>query len=191
MSALVVRSNAYREPQDYEKLGGMLMPMARPNMNHGKIANRVNYQFMNYFSGGAYEVFYEPDVFLGDDNVIPDIAVVGNPEIIKRDGIYGAPDIVVEVLSPSTRKRDMGYKKDLYEQSGVGEYWIVDTDSKSVDIYINDGQRYRLEVSCAIVPDYAIKRMTEEELAKVEYSFKSPKFSDMEVVLAELFEGIE
>ncbi|WP_411830076.1 Uma2 family endonuclease [Metasolibacillus meyeri] len=57
--------------------------------------------------------------------------IICNQDIIKRDGIYGAPDLVVEVLSPSTARRDKGEKKALYEKHGVKEYWIISPDEKS------------------------------------------------------------
>ena len=77
------------------------------------------------------------DVHLSEnDCVIPDVMIVCNSDIIKDNAIYGAPDLIVEVLSPGTEKRDRGYKKDLYERCGVREYWIVDPVSLTVEVYL-------------------------------------------------------
>lgn len=62
--------------------------------------------------------------------------VVCNKDIIKKDGVHGVPDLIVEVISPSTAKKDKGYKKDLYETCGVKEYWLVDTDNRSIEVYL-------------------------------------------------------
>jgi Uma2 family endonuclease len=67
----------------------------------------------------------------------PDIVFVAkeNGHLIKENGLYGAPDMVIEILSPSTEKYDKGPKKDIYEQYGVKEYWIVEPTDKSVTGY--------------------------------------------------------
>ena len=83
-------------------------------------------------------VFLSPlDVILSDDNVVqPDILFVSaeRNEIITEDNIQGAPDMVVEVLSPSTADRDRQLKLGLYARFGVREYWIVDTVEESVQV---------------------------------------------------------
>ena len=68
--------------------------------------------------------------------MIPDVSVVCDKNIIKKNGIYGAPDLIVEVLSPSTLKYDWNYKFNLYEAAGVREYWIVDPKAKIVNIFL-------------------------------------------------------
>ncbi|MCW5910728.1 MAG: Uma2 family endonuclease [Cyclobacteriaceae bacterium] len=73
------------------------------------------------------------DVFLNSKNAFqPDICFISkkNKGIIKEDGIYGAPDLVVEVLSPGSKKLDLTQKKDVYEAAGVREYWVVDPATK-------------------------------------------------------------
>lgn len=67
--------------------------------------------------------------------VQPDILVVCDENKINKEGIFGAPDLVVEVLSPSTRKKDMSVKLAKYMGAGVREYWIVDPDAKRVIVY--------------------------------------------------------
>ncbi|MEW6378176.1 MAG: Uma2 family endonuclease [bacterium] len=85
------------------------------------------------------ELFYAPcDVILSDhDIVVPDLIYVSNQNkgIITEDNIQGPPDLIVEILSPSTRSYDQVLKKDLYEAFGVKEYWIIDPDKETVEIY--------------------------------------------------------
>jgi Uma2 family endonuclease len=71
----------------------------------------------------------------------PDILFVKNENLnkFKKDGFYGTPDLIIEILSPSTSNLDFGEKKLVYEEYGVHEYFIVDPNSKSVDSYfLND-----------------------------------------------------
>jgi Uma2 family endonuclease len=79
-------------------------------------------------------VFAAPiDVFLDHENVFqPDIIFVSksNQTILRKEGVFGAPDLVIEILSPGTRKFDLVKKKKIYEKSGVKEYWVVDPATK-------------------------------------------------------------
>lgn len=89
------------------------------------------------------------DVWLDDDCVQPDVFWVSKPESkckLGDDGYwYGAPDLVVEVLSPSTAHKDRGVKFDLYEKYGVREYWLTDPDGQYIEVYrLNDGKFERL-----------------------------------------------
>ena len=70
-----------------------------------------------------------------EDYYIPDFMVVCDPDKIQPDGVHGAPDLVVEVLSPSTMNNDLGRKKDVYERAGVKEYWIVSPVEKAITVY--------------------------------------------------------
>lgn len=93
------------------------------------------------------EVFVSPldVVFSRFDVVEPDLLYVSNEHlaIIKKKNVKGAPDLVVEVKSPSTKKRDAIEKFQLYERTGVREYWIVDPDQASIDAYRRLGRRFR------------------------------------------------
>jgi len=76
------------------------------------------------------------------DIVIPDIVVLCDPNKLKNDGIHGAPDLIAEILSPGTAKRDKGYKKLLYERCGVKEYWIVDPYNHFIEVYLLTDGKY-------------------------------------------------
>lgn len=93
----------------------------------------------------AGRVLFAPlDVFLGTTNAVqPDIFFISssNIHLIKEDGIYGAPDIIIEVLSPRNKNADLIKKKAVYEQFGVQEYFIVEPSDKSVlSYYLKDGK---------------------------------------------------
>ena len=74
--------------------------------------------------------------------VEPDITVVCDPSKLDNTGCKGAPDLVMEVLSPSTQRHDRLTKFNLYQRAGVQEYWIVDPDSKSAQLFILEDGRY-------------------------------------------------
>ena len=75
--------------------------------------------------------------------VQPDILVVCDKSKLDQRGLKGAPDMVIEVVSPSTAGRDRGVKRDLYERNGVREYWLVDYSNKTIEVYLlNEGNRY-------------------------------------------------
>ena len=88
------------------------------------------------------------DVFLSSKNVFqPHICFIANENLykIEKDGLHGAPDLVIELLSPSTSKFDLDEKKDVYERYGVKEYFIIEPTSKSVDHYwLQDGAYIKL-----------------------------------------------
>ena len=91
--------------------------------------------------------FTNIDVQFDDENIfVPNLCVVlkSNEKILNwSSNIYGAPDMVVEVLSKSTRRNDLTTKKDTYEANGVREYWIVDPWMKSIDVYLlRDGKYF-------------------------------------------------
>ena len=86
------------------------------------------------------EVYFAPfDVVLSEENVVqPDILFVskGRSHIITEKNVQGAPDLVVEITSPATAQRDKGIKRKLYARFGVREYWLVDSENKTIDVMI-------------------------------------------------------
>ncbi len=99
-------------------------------------------EFRRKGGDGSCSAFYAPtDVYLNGHVVQPDILVVCKPEFIHPHGIEGPPDLVIEILSPSTALKDMNTKRDLYESYGVTEYLIVDpTSQKAVLLKLQDGR---------------------------------------------------
>ena len=107
------------------------------SLNHNRAARNIFRLFDNYLDGKDSEVFsWGVTLFLtAMHRLLPDMMVVCDRDKIKNDGVNGAPDLVVEVLSLSTAKRDKTYKKGTYEKCGVREYWLVNPADKSVEIY--------------------------------------------------------
>lgn len=112
-----------------------------PSMRHQRISGRLFNLVQNYLNTHPTrgEVFFAPfDVLLSEFNVLePDLGYISaaRAQIIRLKNVQGAPDLVVEILSPSTRSRDQRLKRDVYERTGVDEYWVVDPDNDFVDVY--------------------------------------------------------
>lgn len=184
----------YQDALREELIDGKAVAMSpRPLVSHNRIAGNLYALFWIYlrnrkctpFSDGVDLHLTEKDIF------IPDMMVVCDPEKIKPDGIYGAPDLVVEVLSPSTAKRDRTYKKDLYERCGVREYWIVDPTSRSIEVYLRKDGVFVLDEVYSVYPEALLGKMTEEERAAVPTKFKCSLYDDFEIALADVFYGIQ
>lgn len=160
-----------RFPDDgmrYEILDGVLAMSPSPSYFHQR-AHRVLFAALaNYTSEHGGEVLSAPiDVILGPHTVlIPDIVFVapGGSAQIEKKGIVGPPDLVVEILSPSTRSRDLGEKRDLYERAGIHAYWVVDLDAETVLVFRLSEGRYgepaRLTgddaITSALLPGFAL-----------------------------------
>jgi len=131
----------------YEYIDGEIFLLASPFYAHQKAVREIFGEFIFWFRGKECEPLDAPfDVTLykSKDNinvVQPDILVICDKENIDQKGKYnGIPTLVVEILSESTKRKDLIKKLNLYMATGVKEYWIVNTDSKEVYIYtFNDG----------------------------------------------------
>jgi Uma2 family endonuclease len=132
---------------------GMIYMMSAPNVAHQAVFANLLTEFVVFFKDKKCRVL--PDVDTRphpradnkDTTVVrPDITITCDGKKIGEKGINGAPNLVVEILSPSTRKNDLGYKLELYEEAGVGEYWIVDPKDKTIAQYILTDSGYTLAV---------------------------------------------
>lgn len=180
-----------REKNIHEKLNGKLVAMApRPFVNHTSVAGNIYWLFRNYLKDKKCNTFTGGiDVHLTkDDTVVPDVMIVCNKDIIKADGIYGTPDLIVEVLSPSTAKRDKGYKKDLYQRCGVKEYWITDTANKLIEIYLLKDGQFILDEVYALYDQLTVSKLTDEEKAEYRTTFNVSLFDDLTVDLNDVFD---
>ena len=134
----------------YELVRGALLVTPSPRPRHQRICKRLALLLEGYFGqGGLGEVFFAPtDVVLTDEDVfVPDLVVVGNPSDVTERAIEAPPLLVVEILSPSTRKRDRGIKAERYAELGVQHYWIVDSEQQTVECFRLDAAAYRLIAS--------------------------------------------
>ena len=180
----------YREARIYEVLGGVKHMAPRPNVEHFRSSFNLMKKFDSFFEGTGCEVFGEIQVFLSDeDKPIPDISVVCRPEIVKPKGIFGAPDLIVEVLSRSTSKRDRTCKYSLYERYGVKEYWIVDVKNRILTVFmLDDAGKYYLANEYYDFDEDELDNMTDDELAAVEYQFTTHLSDELVIDVREVFE---
>jgi Uma2 family endonuclease len=138
-----------RLPDDgkrYEILDGELYVTPAPSPLHQRVSKRLQRKLEDYFEArGLGEVFNAPiDMILGRHDVAqPDILVVTNPGQISGRGIEGAPLLVVEVLSPSTRRHDREVKMRRYGELGIPHFWIVDPEAKWVACHRLEGGAYQ------------------------------------------------
>ncbi len=184
-------SEAYQEDFRDEVLNGKVVLMSpRPAVNHNIIASNIYRIFGNYLDGKKCMPFADgTDVYLTEkDRVIPDVMIICKREIIKRNGIHGVPDLIVEVLSPGTKKRDRGYKKDLYEKCGVGEYWIVDPDSQAVEVYLLKEGKLKLDEVYQVLPDYI--ELSADEQADYKKEVPVSLYDDFYVPLESIFHNL-
>mgnify|MGYP003094061938 FL=1 len=136
-----------------ELIDGQLYDMAPPSRMHQKLISQFTLVLGQYIRDhhGTCEVYPAPFAVNLDaedkDWVEPDISVICDTSKLDDRGCNGAPDLVVEVVSPSSRKMDYFRKNALYSESGVLEYWIVDPDRKRTTIY-----RYQHDDVPVIVP---------------------------------------
>ncbi len=181
---------AYQEEPREELLGGRIYMMSSPTVNHYQISFNIVTAFQSYLKGKTCRAFGDGvDVYLTEnDRVIPDAMIVCNKNIIRLDGIHGAPDLIVEVLSPGTAKNDRGYKKNLYETAGVKEYWIVDPISHSIEVYILADGKFVLDEVYALYPAGA--GVTDEEREETKKEIQVSLYNDFCISLEEIFKDL-
>jgi Uma2 family endonuclease len=144
-----------------EIIGGAVYMMSPPMTNHQRIAGEIFFKLKSFLAGKTCEVFMAPfgvrlapKADLSDDVVIePDITVICDPSKIDERGCSGAPDFIIEILSPSSTTRDKLLKFNLYLDAGVREYWVVDPNEKLVQAHILDTGRYVTQVYGLYIPE--------------------------------------
>lgn len=186
MNSNLASKEEYRE----ELINGIIVAMSpRPGWNHISVAANIYRIFSMYLLGKKCTAIPDGcDLHLSEKDVlIPDMMVVCDPDKIKPNGVYGAPDLVVEVLSPSTLRNDRTHKKNIYGQSGVKEYWLVDPISKSVEIYRAEGTELVLHDVYGLCSEWELEKMTEEERASLVTHFKCGLFDELDISLEDIF----
>lgn len=139
----------YDVPERFEIIEGIRYDfLSSPKYTHQKLLTNLYRSFYSscHLEG---EILFAPlDVHFDEDNIVqPDLIYIARDHMdIIRDGyIFGVPDLVVEILSDSTAKRDKTIKKRLYEKFGVKEYWVVDPLYRLVEQFVLNNERYVLE----------------------------------------------
>lgn len=158
----------------YEILEGDLYSMTpAPSPYHQRISSRLQIaldEFVEKRDLGL--VFNAPiDVVLSDFNVLqPDLIYIAKPRlgIIKKTGIFGSPDLVIEILSPSTVARDREIKKAVYERFSVQEFWLVDPETKNLELFSLQEGRFMLRSTFGLKDTLCSELLPEFELALVD-----------------------
>jgi len=157
---------------------------AAPRRKHQEVAGKLHSQFLTHLTGKQCKVFIAPfDVRLPIHSkknediftvIQPDVCVVCDRSKLDEAGCIGAPDLIVEVLSPGTNKKDLKNKYEVYEESGVWEYWIIHPVEETVLVYTLTEGKY--------VPSRLFTRGD---------FVKSNCIAGFEVDLEEFFEGLD
>ena len=141
-----------------ELINGVVYKLETPSLFHQMILGEIFLQIYKFAKGTANKVFYAPlDVRLNphtrDDTVVqPDILVVCDKEKVDKYGIIGAPDLTIEVLSPSSIQHDVIRKQRIYREAGVREYWIVNPESKELDILLFETNEIKYHTQAETAP---------------------------------------
>jgi len=155
----------------YEAIEGDLYVTPAPSVRHQSISGNLYVKLRAILvDGGHGRLWYAPtgvEFPATGEGVQSDLLFVSHARqgIVADDWLHGAPDLIVEILSPATADRDRGIKHRLYERQGVAEYWIVDPDAEAVEVW-RFGQVPRHERHTKALP----VRLGEETLGKIELS---------------------
>jgi len=137
-------------PQRYQLIDGEVFEMASPSVEHQGILMELSNQFYNWLRGKPCQVFAAPlDVRLfpeednSDDTVVqPDLLVVCDKDKLGKGSVNGAPDLAVEIVSPSNSHRELFIKFQYYLEAGIREYWVIDPEEKKVQVHIYENGHY-------------------------------------------------
>ena len=202
---------AYQETWREEIVGGEAVMTAPAASAHNRVKNNISEIFTHYLRSKPCE--YLPDgegliLAEGTDEYIPDGMVVCDPEKVRHDCVYGAPDLVIEVLSPGTAKNDRGRKKETYERCGVREFWIVDPANRVLEQYVPaapgarnsrdageapgapDARRFTLREVYHKYSPLERKRMKREELDAIVTEFRCTLFDDLTIRVEDVFDRV-
>ena len=152
----------------YELINGELVKKSSPTPRHQEVSAELNDLLRTYIKQNKLgRVYYAPiDVFLdGYNTVQPDLLLVlaNQSAIVTKNGIEGTPSLIIEIISPTSVFRDRVVKKQVYEQFGVQEYWIVDAEAGVVEQYVRQGETLNLqmksstgELRSAVIPGFVV-----------------------------------
>jgi len=131
----------------YELINGVAYALAAPNLKHQEVLRELTLSIGNYLKGKSCKLFMSPvDVkpFPNKNDIVlqPDLVVVCDKNKLDGKAVVGIPDIVIEILSPSTAQKDKLVKYNIYLDAGVLEYWIVDADAKVVNVFKRQNGHY-------------------------------------------------
>lgn len=168
-----------------EILKGKTTQMSAPSRQHQRISGRLFLAFGNALGRGTCEVYAAPfDVRLSRFNarqnkevytvVQPDLCVICDPSKLDAKGCIGAPDLIVEILSPENSRKEMKDKFEIYQENGVQEYWIVFPDFQSIQVFRLNEQGTYVGLPPVVPGDILI----------------TPIIPDLKIDIANIFEGL-
>jgi Uma2 family endonuclease len=163
----------------YELINGEVVKKSGPTPRHQMVLSSLSFKIMNFVSGHHLGVVLTGpiDVFLDDYNhFLPDLLFISNKNkgiIDLKEGIFGAPDLVMEIISPSSVKVDRINKFREYEKAKVLEYWLVDPNNASIEVYKLEKDGYDLF-----------------SFASIEGEVLSEVLKDFEVDLKDIFQPV-
>ncbi|MDZ7899977.1 MAG: Uma2 family endonuclease [Arcicella sp.] len=167
-----------------EIIKGKIFPMSTPARIHQRLSGKLSYEIQKYLEGKQCETYSAPfDVRLtplkrNKSNKVhtivqPDICVICDLDKLDDKGCVGAPDLMIEILSPGNTRKEMREKYDVYEENGVKEYWLVEPQDKCVFVYIlNEAGKY-----------IGLQPVTDEDI------LTSTVFPDLQIDLSRVFEN--
>lgn len=138
------------DDQRYEVIDGELLLTPAPGIRHQRVISKLSFQITRFVEERelGLVLFAPTDVVLSETRVVqPDILFIRTDrvaEIVDERAIHGAPDLVVEILSPGSIRLDRHHKRALYERAGVREYWIVDPANRAVEVFVLGEAGYEL-----------------------------------------------
>jgi Uma2 family endonuclease len=178
---------SWRFEQFVELIHGKIYPIAGPNEFHQRLITKLSFQMYSYFENKDGCMVYPapldvqiPDQSQKNENkdvhtvVQPDICLVCDLNKLDKRGCLGAPDLVVEILSKGSAKKDMSTKFTLYQESGDKEYWIVEPSEKNVILYHSDENKQFV----------AKKPFVEDQI------MRSIEFPELAIDLSKVFEDL-
>ena len=173
MMSEILPKYQYTEPVKSEKINGRIYSMAAGIFKHADIIANLYGLLYTYLRGKPCKTYTSDLEISLDENsdFRPDISVICDFSKKQDDGYHGAPQLVIEVLSPSTAKRDRGDKFDCYQAYGVNELWLVSPEYETIEQYSYVNEAFA-------TPVIHFKNGT---------SFHSTAFPDLEVYIDEVF----
>lgn len=178
-----------------EKIDGeiyLMSPSANPK--HGNIIKNLTNLIDTYIKKNNKEcgVFGDNlDVYFTEDEyVIPDVTVICDPNKLKDDGYHGIPTLIIEIISPSSVKRDTEIKPRLFEQFKVPEFWLIDYNNKILKQYTLINEKYEDIKIWVLLDDSEFKRLSKEEKERYTTKFNSSVFEGLEIDLRDVFKPV-
>lgn len=186
---------AYDTCDDYEIIEGEKIMAPSPYMGHSNVTVNLVMIIGGYAKANKLGICFgdHMDVHFPDGNLIqPDFIFISaaNKELFwnKRNmTLRGVPDMVAEVFSKSTMKRDIGIKKDIYERNGIKEYWLIDPWSESIQVYLLRDGKYFLDDVYQNYSDDELEQLTDEERAEVKFEIPVNVLDGFKVKIKNIF----